>query len=79
MSKCEAPAYRSRFPGHAVASSMRAKEASFILCPPWSGLIDLTLPIQLWRDGARSVQQSGRRPPGLDHSGHLKFDTARVD
>jgi len=28
--------------GHAVASRMRAKEASLILCPPWSGLIDLT-------------------------------------
>ena len=43
------PAHRAGFPGTSVASSMRAKEVSFILCP-------LTPPIPLWRDGARSGQ-----------------------
>ena len=41
------PVYRAGLPG---------KVLSFILCPPWSGLIDLTPPIPLWRDGARSGQ-----------------------
>jgi hypothetical protein len=60
---CEAPlplrqagAGMAGLPGHAVASRMRAKEVSFILCPPWSDLIDSTPPIPLWRDGARSSQ-----------------------
>jgi hypothetical protein len=55
------PAHRAALPGHAVASRMRAKEVSFILCPPWSGLIDLTPPIPLWRDGARSGQTLKRK------------------
>jgi len=55
LGKVKLPAYRAgpfdkahgselveELPGHAVASRMRAKEISFILCPPWSGLIDLT-------------------------------------
>jgi len=39
-----------KLPGHAVASRMRAKEISFVLCPS-------TPPIPLWRDGDVPVKK----------------------
>ncbi len=43
-----------KLPAH--GAGLPGKEVSFILCPPWSGLIDLIPPIPLWREGARSGQ-----------------------
>ena len=65
---CEAPllprqagAGTAGLPGHAVASRRRAKEVSFILCPPWSGLIDLA-PLSRFGGTGHVPAKCSRRP-----------------